>query len=330
MTAVQIIRFIALGVLLAMIVAAGFRQAVATALASRAFALAEGTQALIIGDSHSACSIDPAIFPRSGNIAEPSENYLYTYYKLRHFLRHNPDIEQVILSFSFHNCARVFGERYLFSPGYTGDSFPKYYMLLDREARRVLRSGTGSYLVSWLKFDLGLPVEISRSSFVVKGGLGLPLRREDFPFSGGFYPSSRSQVTEEDIRQTLDRHYFGEGEEYAGVSPLMIDYLHRIAALCRERGIRLYLFNSPLWPEYRRRLPLAVVEDFERIREGLQREYPEAIYLDYVDFPLEQEYFGDVTHLNARGAERLSRVLAEGMGSEEIRVGEEVSSRNVR
>ncbi len=303
--------FAAIGLALILLLSAVVRQAGEKALQSDVFRFDSEVTTLIAGDSHAASSIDPAIFPRSVNIAEPSENYLFTYYKLRHFLDRNPAVEKVVLSFSYHSAARVFSERYLFDERFTAQSLPRYYPLLGEEARRLVRARSRSYLVSRLKYDLGLPLEIHRSGYLLKAALGRPLSRGDIPFFGGYYPGSVSRVRYEDIAATLDRHYFGGARDYAGASPLMADYLQRIAELCGERGIALYLFRAPLHGEYRKSIPEAVRDDFEALRDAVLQKNPHVIYLDYVAFPLEAEHFGDVTHLNAQGAERLSRMLAE-------------------
>ncbi len=303
--------FAAIGLALILLLSAVVRQAGEKALASDVFRFGPEVQTLIAGDSHSASSIDPAIFPGAANIAEPSENYLFTYYKLRHFLDHNPGVERVILAFSYHSSARVFAERYLFDERFTAQSLPRYYPVLSREARRLLRTRSRSYLVSWLKYELGLPLEIHRSGYLLKAALGRPLHRDDIPFFGGYHAGSTSNVKEEQVAATLERHYFGGAPDYRGTSPLMVDYLHRIAQMCSERGVALYLFNSPLYPEYLDRIPDPVRNDFERLRSAILDSYADITYLDYTAFPLEGDYFGDVTHLNARGAERLSRILAE-------------------
>jgi hypothetical protein len=315
--------FAAFGLVLVLLLSAAVRQAGEKVLENEVFCFGAEVRTLIVGDSHSASSIDPAIFPHAANIAEPSENYLFTYYKLRHFLHHNPEIERVILAFSYHNCARVFSERYLFDERFTDQSLPRYYPLLGAEAKRLVRARSRSYLVSRLKFDLGIPVEIHRSHYLIKAALGRPLRRDEIPFYGGYYAGGGSNVTEEDIAATLDRHYFGGAPSYRGVSPLMVEYLHRIAQLCRDRGIALYLFNAPLYSGYLSQIPDPVRDDFETLRDAILEMYSDIIYLDYAALPLEKGFFGDVTHLNTRGAERISRKLAlriyggEGVRSEE-------------
>ena len=55
---------------------------------------------LIVGNSHTECSISDKILSNSVNISQSASSYFYSYIKVREFVKRNPTIDTVIISFS--------------------------------------------------------------------------------------------------------------------------------------------------------------------------------------------------------------------------------------
>jgi len=95
------------------------------------------------------------------------------------------------------------------------------------------------------------------------------------------------------------------------ISETNIRYLEKIIALCKEHGTKLYLMRSPLHPKYRG------FDNEERYKEILATRLAGTEYLDFRDFPLQNSEFGDLQHINYKGARRYSmffnRLLKEGL-----------------
>ena len=58
---------------------------------------------IYIGDSHIKHAINDSIIPNSLNIAESSESFYFSYFKLKILLENNPSIKKVHLGLSYHN-----------------------------------------------------------------------------------------------------------------------------------------------------------------------------------------------------------------------------------
>src|SRR5699024_1144719 len=55
---------------------------------------------LVIGHSHSSCSINDTLIPGLINRSNPGEAYLYNFFKTRELLKQNPEIENLLIEFS--------------------------------------------------------------------------------------------------------------------------------------------------------------------------------------------------------------------------------------
>ena len=55
---------------------------------------------LIVGNSHTECSVNDSIVSNSVNLSQSASSYFYSYMKIREFIKYNPQIDTVIISFS--------------------------------------------------------------------------------------------------------------------------------------------------------------------------------------------------------------------------------------
>jgi hypothetical protein len=79
-----------------------------------------------------------------------------------------------------------------------------------------------------------------------------------------------------------------------------IKYLKLLINYCQEKGKRVFLIRSPLHKKY----PLFANELF--YKSVLNSEFKNLEYLDFSKFPLSDIEFGDLQHINYRGAARFS------------------------
>ncbi|MCP4457474.1 MAG: hypothetical protein GY816_05525 [Cytophagales bacterium] len=83
---------------------------------------------LIMGDSHLKTAIDPVGLPQSSYVCSGVESYVMTFYKLKKLIRENPQVKEVLLSFSYNNFSgyqelRLIGSR-------AKSQFIRYYEIL--------------------------------------------------------------------------------------------------------------------------------------------------------------------------------------------------------
>lgn len=303
---VKLALFGAAGVALLAAFSMAERHGVARAMNGSLFRLPTGVTTIIAGDSHPKTSLDPEFIPGSINISMDAENYVFTYYKLRHFLTLNPQITTVILGFSDHNLSKLFPESTLNDFG----GCDSYYLFLDQEGKGQINRSHLVFRLAALKYDLGIPINIYRNSFMWKAAAGRTLQPADFPAYGGFYSTSRSNLNDRNLAETLQRHYFDARHQYAGTSKVNIRYLVKIADLCSKGRVRLVLFVSPEHVRYRNGMPPEATAYYEAVKAELLRRQ-NVLLADLRTLPLHDEAFGDGDHVNTIGAATVSAKVAQ-------------------
>jgi hypothetical protein len=90
-------------------------------------------------------------------------------------------------------------------------------------------------------------------------------------------------------------------------------YLQRIAKLCYERHITLYLVNTPVHPEYLQRIPAQTITSVDSLAYSLEKKYY-TVYLNYSDMLLEDQYYYDYDHVTTAGSAvfcpQLNRIIS--------------------
>jgi hypothetical protein len=84
------------------------------------------------------------------------------------------------------------------------------------------------------------------------------------------------------------------------LSKTNLDYLRKIIDLCTSRNIQVMFIRCPV----HKSINIHMYEDqFWEVKNTL---FPEIEFLDFSDFPLEDQDFADQTHLNKSGSEKIS------------------------
>lgn len=251
----------------------------------------EGVDSVIVGDSHTAWAIDDSGLEGVRNVSLNAEGYKYTYAKLQHLLRTEPRIKRVYLGFSYHNLSAYFDD-YIVGP--TFRFFVERYL-------SILTMADYAELVKRSPRDaLDLLLRILRKGFSagVRGECTLYGRFSEEPMTKEFDFSS--------MQKRIDAQYYVEGR-LQRESASNLEYLGKIVRLCRDAGVELVALNTPLHPEYERRVPQPFRQLYERYLEdnGLR-------VFDFHDLKLtDADFLPDGDHANYRGAVLTSRRFAE-------------------
>lgn len=242
---------------------------------------------IVIGDSHTECAINDNIFSRSINISQSGDAYLYSYLKLREFLRINPHVNKVILSFHRGSIDKsrdnwITGEKYIKA------KVPKYISLFNKEEYFFMMKEKAFYSAA-IKFPI----------YSIKVILKYITKKEAFfsdLYIGGFLSLDRDKLNK-DVE--LEENTETDKNEY---SLYELNNLHKIVELCKQYNVELIFFNSPIYAS----------EKYGK-KESLSYYYnlyfPSIKYLDFSDFNLPLYGYGDITHLNYKGAEIFSTYL---------------------
>jgi hypothetical protein len=284
------------------------RRAADESLASPLFVLPSSVDTLILGDSHAACGLDPALIPRSATFARGGEPLFLTCQKLQFLAERNQGLKKVVIGFGSHNVSR-YQESYLFEDFWEAD-FEQYFGIVDAEGRHALASLRTSYLVSRLKWEVGLPVRFYRDRPVLDSWLHRPIAPEDFGWVGRFDAPAESHVDEAQISGKIRRYYLDAQGGYAGTSQLTLNAVRGALAFARSRGIQVLLYDGPLHPAFRARVPPRAYDAYREALADIAGTYPEVRVAALGDYPLPSDAFFDGDHVNASGAAVASRVVA--------------------
>jgi len=253
------------------------------------WSLSPDTHLLIVGDSHPATALNDTIIPHALNLSQTGEAYFFTYYKLRELLRHNPQVETVVLGYGYHNLQDG-QDRRIFQDKYVQHRLHKYLTFMDGRGFWAMfrRNPEGVFLNLIRTIQTQWRIAAERPSW------------REFNY-GNFVYLDRDKL--EEARRRLGSE---KDESHLG-NRLEKTYLRNIHDLCVRQGRHLILMNTPIYPDLQ-----AYLAEYRPEYHRFQRRYlPEARLLDYGSFTLPDSAYGDLGHLNFRGSTAFSRFLLQ-------------------
>jgi len=253
---------------------------------------------LICGASHTMCALDDKIIPNSINMSLSAECYYYTYYSLRKILNNDNNLKYILLGLSFSN----FGENHdnrIYETKQIKNMYPRYFLILeDREKLSLLKKNPTGLLKS-------IP-------FILKDTITTflkPNKYINYPFWGYFHDRKNTNLSDTNIKAAIDRHYYNPNSDLLqSFSTLQLEYLLKIIDLCSKKNIRLYLINTPVSDEYFSEIPEEFINHYYNIVKKLKSNRNVKI-LDYHNYQLPKNCYGDADHLNSNGAKIFSEKI---------------------
>jgi len=251
--------------------------------------LPDTVSTIICGDSHTQTALNDLIIPNSKNISTNSQPYYYTYCVLSLLLDQNPQVNTVILGYSFHSFSSIF-DHMLYDDSLANVnaiSIRDYYSVVDyrylfnlfvREPRKTLNTITTNSMN--LLFSLNDVDSI-----------------QDLPFIGAYKVDYGFNLDEESVERNIQRHYYAtSGNPIIGDS-YQLQYLQEIAYLCCQKDIDLFLVNCPISSEYYTKIPKDVLDQYYAVALTI-----DATLLDNHDCHLPNFCYYNADHLNFYGA----------------------------
>ena len=252
------------------------------------FKLNINTKYLVLGHSHSECAFNDSLIGNFKNISESGESYFYTYFKTKKIIEQNPSIETVFIEFTNDQITESMNNR-IWKENYMDYRYPKYSPFMNFTDKMVLvKNNLYGYLNS--------------TSLSLKENLGRVIN-QNYSYTnsiGGYLYLERDKT--DSLVNTINEN--SSLLEFDEVSEYNLKYLSKTIDLCEEQGKRVILVRSPQHPKY----PGYSNENiYQEIRNNL---FPSIEYLDFSKFPLANSEFGDLEHVNHKGAKVFSRWFA--------------------
>ncbi len=240
---------------------------------------------LIIGDSHLMSSLDPALLPNAINVCNGAESYVATFYKLERILEDNPQMNHVLLGFSYNNLSANQDDR--FTTRRTKGFFDRYYPVFPLQLPEYVKLNEIKFYHSYVEKMMLYP---NLGKKVIEGG----------------FRNRTTQLHDANVEDTIEKHYF-KGDSLVGDSEFTPIYLDSIIHLCLTKKIELTLVAAPLHASYRELIPDPAKTSWQRKRDQLMAGGVSVLDFTRVEFP--DSFYLDYDHLAYLGAEETTLYL---------------------
>ena len=239
---------------------------------------------LLVGDSRLECAVNDSILTNVSNACQSGSSYFYVYLKIREFIKFNPQIDTVIVGYSNHN---------LYKEWFVGEQFlvkvQHYFPLMEYKDLLALVKGNPLGVLKQI------PMAILRNvAYVIQGNV---------PKIGKYNYLKRDKL-EESIKR--------ENEKEIKETPIVeveAFYLKEIYKICEEKGLTLILLDAPIYPYIHKK------NHQEKVNKAsssfAKTNLPNAQIVNHKHFKLPKESYGDLYHLNHKGAQRYSEFLTK-------------------
>ena len=232
---------------------------------------------LVVGNSHTECSINDKILSNSVNISQSASSYFYSYIKVREFIKRNASIDTIIISFSDND---LFSEK--------EEWFSSSEKIKNKMTRTIFLFNKEDYL----SLFYSNPLATSLQSFILYSDFyNLYIHRRSF--IGRYNQLNKNKIKESILEFNQDTPKI----DYK-IALTELKYLLKIYELCEKEGIHLILLNSPVHPVLQSHFSLIKDRNYKIASEKMAN----ATYLDHSSFKLDNSMFADLSHLNDKGS----------------------------
>lgn len=248
------------------------------------FRISKNIDKIVIGHSQPECAYNDSLINNFKNFSASGEAYFYNYYKLIPLISNNENIKTVFIEFTNNQIAQpvnefIWGDKYM---PYKYALFASYIhidgvkLLLDKNSSGLI-NGSFKFILNNLKI-------------IIKNNYSFTFNR------GGYSYLIREKVAEELLKQKEDKII----PKDIIISEYNLFYLNKIISFCKKKNIQIYLVRSPMHKS------AVGFKNENKFKEILNSRYNTVEFLDFKDFPIENSNFGDLTHLNYKGAKKFS------------------------
>lgn len=246
----------------------------------------EEATTLVLGNSRIQYGFDDSIIPKTFNGAAIADNYNIIYWKLKLLHKYNPQLKNVIVT-----CDQLLVFSYL---NWVPDKIHPYYLdiLTLEDWWGLVANHTGILLNPMHYFKLIFPLKsiVANVSFQ---DLGI----------GGYSPLYREVLYEDPAYVNREKPL----EEVPVMNEYNVSYLRKIHIYCQKNNLKLFFVNMPSYPTR------TTIEGNQYLHKFVEEYYPDVPFFDYELMQFPDSCYGDVSHLNYRGAKIISEKIAGDM-----------------
>jgi hypothetical protein len=249
-----------------------------------AFKLNTNPKYLVLGHSHPECAFNDSLIDNFRNLSQSGESYFYTYFKAKEIIKQNPSIETVFIEFTNNQINESMND-WIWGENYMSNRYPKYSPFMNFTDKMVLaKNNLSGYLNS--------------TSVSLKSNISIVITK-NFNFSnsiGGYRYLERDKT--DSLLNKMKVNIIDE--KNIPISEFNLNYLSKLVRFCNEQGKNVILIRSPLHEKYSGYSNEII---YQEIRKN---NFSSIEYFDFSKFPLNNSEFGDLEHLNHKGAKEFS------------------------
>ena len=248
------------------------------AILSHSWKVPSQVHILFMGASHIMNSIDDSMMQEAINWASSSERYMFTCIKLERLLEANPQIDTIYLELAATDIWE--DTDYKYHVLNEQSHFVKYYWPFFNSEQWMLYKNEPMQVAGLIVSSIGSFKEFTQKGWWKK--------------MGGY--DGKDAVIDPDKKSVLPYVVPGSGHQ------INYDYLRRIIKLCKEKGVKLYFIETPVYH-------IEDIYDTAYFYNVYRQAFSDVEFLDYSNWPIPMDERADGSHLNKRGARRFTRFL---------------------
>lgn len=241
---------------------------------------------VVFGHSHAEVAFNDSLITNFKNLSSSGEAYFYTFQKVKKILSQNNQINTIFVEYSNNQIDKVMNN-WIWGNEMISVYFPRYspfmnkldFQLLYRKNSKdffsVLSKSTRVNFVKIITFDFAISNKYGGYQWIERNMV-----------------DSLSRVSDDSLRNKVN--------EKQDISNINIEYLKKIVDYCIDNNVKIYLIRSP---QHRNFSYLKNEISFIKIKKT---KFHEIEFLDFNNFPLTNDKFGDFGHLNHKGAKTFS------------------------
>lgn len=239
---------------------------------------------LILGNSRVQYGFDDSFMPGAWNSAVNADNYNVIFWRLKMLHQRNPQLQRVMVI-----CDQT--QVYNYFKNIPDKVHPYYWDVMQFEDWCGLVAHDNGILLNPLHYLKILYPLKSLISPIAYQELGI----------GGYTRLERDKLSEDQALNEADAPRKATPQIHA----YNVSYLRKIYDYCLGQHLELIFFNMPSYPTQ------AVIEGNKYLHQFVEENYPDVPFYDYELMQLPDSCYGDVSHLNYRGARIVSEKIAE-------------------
>jgi hypothetical protein len=242
----------------------------------------KNTKYIVLGHSHPECAYNDTFINGLSNYASSGESYFYSYYKSKLIAENTNNITTVFIEFTNNQITETMDE-WIWGSKYLNERFVFYAPFITGNDYKLLATKNSNIFTETLPY------------FIKKNAYYFTVNNYNYNRLGKYLYLVRdktdSLLADTNSKSTVSKN---------NVSEMHLKYLERLIAFWKSKNVSVYLIRSPLHKMY------DGYQNEQFYQSILKERFKNTPYLDFSKFPLLNSDFGDLEHLNYRGAKKYS------------------------